>query len=394
VKRLLVLAALLVAAAIGATGAAPKTGGHDSVVATTSVGLSARMFLADAMTLKQVSKRSLTIPFDWTYHLRSPDGSLLALDRRGRIEFVRLDTLRSAGSVNLGRVQVRPLMWLLNRTLLVQAGNSIAAIDPKTVKVLWRKPLGGTLLDAALCGTRGVLLIGSGSTAAPARVALVGARGSFRTAVIERVYAGSESGQSRSPGLAVDLGANRAWVVGADEPIAEVDLSGMTVGYTVSRPLAKVAPGPTRHALALGDGRLAVVGTDGQITRDASGNVTRETLTPSGLVLVDTGGGAARMIQPDAADAVLAGGSVLTFGAGWDTTKPAPTGAGVTVWGVDGTLRAHLFGAMPIYEVQSYGGLAYVTLSDRSGHIAVVDGATGKVLRIVSRPTLRVLPNR
>ncbi len=364
------------------------------VVATTSIGLSARLFLADPVTLKQLGRRSLTMPFDWAYHLRSPDGTLLALDRpTGRIQFVRLDTLRLAGSVGFGRLEVRPLMWLSGRILLAQAGASVAGIDGRTAKVLWRKALSGTLLDVAPDGARAVLLIGAGQTLAPARVGLIGAGGSLRTTVVDRVYAGWEAARIRSPGLAVDELANRAWVVGADEPVAEIDLSAMTVGYTVSRPLAKVAPGPTRHALSLGAGRLAVVGTDGSITRDAFGNVTRETLTPSGLVLVDTGSGAARMVQRDAAAAVMTGGSLFAFGTGWDTATSDASGAGVTVYALDGTQRAHLFGTTPITEVQTQAGLAYVTLPDRLGHIAVVDGATGSVLRTVSRPTLRVLPN-
>jgi len=119
----------------------------------------------------------------------------------------------------------------------------------------------------------------------------------------------------------------------------------------------------------------------------------REVLSPSGLVFVDTGSGAGRMIQPDAAAAVMTGDSLLAFGAGWDTATSAPTGVGVTVYALDGTVRAHLFGTTPITEVQTQGGLAYVTLPDRLGHIAVVDGATGEVLRTVWRSTLRVLPN-
>lgn len=391
-KRLLVLGALLAAAAVGASTASPKTPARKPVAATTSVGLSARLFLADPLSLEQLGTRSLTMPFDWAHQLRSPDGTLLALDRpTGRIQFVRLDTLRFAGSVGFGRLLVRPLMWLSNRTLLAQVDTSVAGIDARTAKVLWRKPLGGSLIDVAPDGARAVLLVGAGETLAQARVALVGAGGSLRTTVVDRVYAGAEADRIRAPGLAVDDVANRAWVVGADEPVAEIDLSAMTVGYTVSRPLAKVAPGPTRHALSLGGGRLAVVGTNGSMTRDASGNVTRETLTPSGLVLVDTNSGATRMVQRDAAAAVLAGGSLLAFGVGWDTATPAPSGSGVTVYAFDGAQRAHLFGSTPITEVQTQGGLAYVSLPDRTGHIAVVDGTTGRVLRTVSRPTLRVL---
>jgi hypothetical protein len=41
--------------------------------------------------------------------------------------------------------------------------------------------------------------------------------------------------------------------------------------------------------------------------------------------------------------------------------------------------------------VQAAGGLAYVSLRDRSGHIVVIDPAAGRVLRSVTRPSLQVL---
>jgi hypothetical protein len=133
-----------------------------------------------------------------------------------------------------------------------------------------------------------------------------------------------------------------------------------------------------------------VAGSDATATIDAAG-LLHETITPSGLSLVDTRTGASRAVQADASEVLAAGGSVLAFGTGWDTAAPAPRGSGLSVYDRDGTLRDRLFGAAPISEVHVQAGLAYVTLPDRNGHVAVVAASTGRVLRTLYRPTLRVL---
>lgn len=396
-KRLAVLAALLVAAAIAAAGASPKTSVRKPVVASTSIGLTAGLFLADPVTLKPLGGRRLSIPFDWSAYSRSPDGLRLALARPfGGVAFVRLNKLQPAGQVALGRVDVQLLRWLNARTLLVRAGGSLVAIDAQTPRVLWRVALGGQLVDWASAGLGTVFLVGpQDGRAAPAQVSVLGTGGMLRTAVVERIYAGSESNGAalpiaRMPGIAVDASGARAWVVGAGEPLAEVDLSALTVAYADTRTLAKVMPGPTRHAVALGAGMLAVAGSDATATMDSAG-LLHETVTPSGLTIVDTRTGAARVIQTDASSVLRAGRSLLASGVAWDTAAPASKGSGLTVYALDGTLRARLFGAAPINEVHVQAGLAYVSLPDRNGHVAVVDTATGRVLKELYRPTLRVL---
>lgn len=396
-KRFLVVPALLlVVAAVAAAGASPKAPARKPVVASTSIGLTAGLFLADPVTLKPLGGRRLSIPFDWSAYSRSPDGLRLALARPfGGVAFVRVNKLQPAGEVALGRVDVALLGWLSSRTLLVKAGVSVAAIDAVTPRVLWRRTLGGQLMDSARAGSRAVLLVGPQNGAGPARVVVVGAGGSTRTTVVDRVYAGSESvgaalPLTRSPGIAVDGTANRAWVVGAGEPLAEVDLSAMTVAYAETRSLAKLLPGPTRSAVALSGGTIAVAGSDATATMDSAG-LLHETVTPSGLTIVDTRTGAARVIQADASSVLRAGTALLASGVAWDTASPAAKGSGLTVYALDGTLRARLFGAAPISELHVQAGLAYVSLPDRNGHVAVVDTATGRVLKELYRPTLRVL---
>lgn len=99
------------------------------------------------------------------------------------------------------------------------------------------------------------------------------------------------------PGIAADPAGRRVYVVPGGGPLAEVDLASLQVTYhrlgrstSLLQRLArwwappaeaKILSGPSRNALWLGDGELAVTGYDGS----AAGH-HRE--IPSGLELIDT----------------------------------------------------------------------------------------------------------
>jgi hypothetical protein len=61
------------------------------------------------------------------------------------------------------------------------------------------------------------------------------------------------------------------------------------------------------------------------------------------------------------------------------------------MYGLVGTLRAHLFGKTPITDVRVHGNLAYVFTPGRNGRVAIVDVEAGKVLRTLTRATLEIL---
>src|SRR5439155_346056 len=80
---------------------------------------------------------------------------------------------------------------------------------------------------------------------APVRFAVVGSDGTLRSAALDQVRAGVTKTaapqaytQVDLAGLAVDPSAGRAYVVAANDPVAEVDLRTLAVGYhTPSRPV-------------------------------------------------------------------------------------------------------------------------------------------------------------
>jgi hypothetical protein len=148
--------------------------------------------------------------------------------------------------------------------------------------------------------------------------------------------------------------------------------------------------GPERHAVWVGNGTLAVTGSDTSTTEIAGGQL-RITTTPLGLYLVDVATGSTQLVKRDVASVRLVGRSLIAFGVAEDSTARNATGFGLSVLGLDGTERLHLFGSTPIVEVQSQGGLVYASLRDRSGHVVVVDPDAGRVLANVTRPGVGLL---
>jgi hypothetical protein len=182
--------------------------------------------------------------------------------------------------------------------------------------------------------------------------------------------------RQRLPGLAVDPGGRRAYVVDHGL-VAEVDLRTLAVGYhapTRSTSLlarirdwlepaahAKGGSARTRSARWLGGGLIAVTGADAQHDR----------VLPAGLDLVDTRDWSIRTIDDDASDVRVAGDLLLA------TTEST----GLIAYGFDGDRRFELFGDRVAWIEQVHDGRAYVAglqADGRPAPLRVVDLATGR----------------
>ncbi len=403
-RRWLVSLAVLLALAGAAQAAVRATTARKPVLAATASGLTYHVFHADPISLRPVAGGRSLATDGFMAASQSPDGTWLAVVRNdgAAVRFVRLATMRLEGKVQFGRLaDVHPIAWLSERLLVASTGfpgstSAVVGIDARLRKVVWRRPLHGVgVLAEGRARDNVVLVLGASKGSAPASLLLVSAGGRARSVALERVVAGASDGRSAgtlvSPGLAIDASTNRAYVVDADALVAQVDLGAMTVAYHGGgRTFAKVMAGRARQAIWLGNGMLAVTGSDASVSTVEDG-MGQFASTPAGLYLVNAATGAARLVQRDAAAATVVGSSLLAFGVGYGSGADKETGSGVTVYGIDGTLRAHFFGTTPVRDVRVQGGLAYVSLPDRTGHIAVVDPASGRVLRTVNRPTLQVL---
>jgi hypothetical protein len=279
----------------------------------------------------------------WSF---SPDRSVLAvaagqtsgtLGPLLKLRFVNARGMRVLGELSLGVRDFDTVTWLRPDRLLavVRADASVAVVDPSRRALVQSVPLVRPPANVARLSDGLALLLGSQDSFAPAVVAVVDAAGALRTVTLDRISIGSvvnDQGRIdvRTPGFAVDTARNRAFVVGTDFTVAEVDLDTLHVVYHggSTRSLAKYVYGPVRDAVWLGKGLLAVSGTN------YSGDETKG--EPVGLRLIDTRDWSTRLVDPSVGNVWRVAGSAIFFasGAGPSTHYDA--------YNMDGTLRYQL----------------------------------------------------
>ncbi|HEX6468765.1 MAG TPA: hypothetical protein VF069_06675 [Streptosporangiaceae bacterium] len=314
---------------------------------------------------------------------------------------------------------------------------TILDVDARRVVAQRRHPLGARAEDPSAAEPAGAAEAVDVTAVEPARAGLVvllqpadrigtvevgrvDAGGAFTFVRLDRVTAGFRrapdggdvGSRQNVPGLAVDAQSDRAYVVAAGSPVAEVDLTAArpAVGYhsltvpgrapsvlgMLRRALVPAAPaaeaklqsGPERHALWLGGGRLAVWGTDADFsgTDGAATGGSR----PSGLQIIDTRDWSVRTLDPRVGQVVRAEGRLVTAGVTTrrsDDADMVTSGDGLRIR-VPGPRQpaVHLYAGRPIEWLQASGRYAYADLTDpnagtagASGY-AVIDTRTGTVV--------------
>jgi hypothetical protein len=298
------------------------------------------------------------------------------------------------------------MAWLTPNRIVGVEETGIFVVDPVARRLVSARPTEGLVLGVGRTATALVLLLAPDDGIGTARLATLDADGAYRTVDLRRTAAGyryptegDPVGEERVPGLAIDAGGGHAYAVGAGEPVADIDLRSLTVSYhELSRPISLFgrlrnwlepkaeAKGPLlgsmRRALWLGNGVVAVFGTDDEGTIDAAGR-PQLTETPSGLQLVNTHDWSVRTLDPGADAAEVAQGALLTTGMVWRSDTQTLTGTGLTIFGADGAVRAHLFGSRPLI-FQTVGPWALVPFAPpaTTGY-DVVDVRSGRVVTTI-----------
>jgi hypothetical protein len=394
--------AVLPAAIPGASGNGPPRDAQPSPLFGVNWRGSLGLVRVDPDTLRPLAGRRVPVaaePLGWSF---APGRSRLALSstaRGARIRLVDLRAMRALGDVTvMRRGSGVATTWAGPRRVLAVvvtpgccgAGDTIVAgIDAGRRRVVWRRTLGGSL-QAGERFRRGLLLVlgPRGHAVGPSRLVQVGPRGTVKSAPLPEIRSGTKPAgshtQSWDPGLAVDRSGARAFVVQAQAPVAEVDLETFQVRSHRLQPeihAADAVAGPTRDALWLGRGLLAVTGTDSHFSgAGRGGGRIRE--TPAGLTLVDTRRWRARTIDALATDAALVAGTLLASSFRFDSRSQTTSGSGLTGYSLDGRRRFHRYGKEPITGVEALGGRALV--GAKSG-ITLIDARTGRPLRRFGR---------
>jgi len=220
----------------------------------------------------------------------------------------------------------------------------------------------------------------------------------MRSAALDLILSGQEfetEGRMSSPGLAVDAAGDRAFVVGGNAPVAEIDLATLAVSYhelstSISlfsrvrnwlEPAAAAkmpSSGPMRYARWLGNGVLAVWGSDIHVT--GSGRSVESFETAAGVKLIDTRNWSVRTLDGNASRLAVADGTLLVSASLWSSAEGKAAGIGLTAYRPDGSTRFHVFGWRPLW-VQVLGSRAFVPRIGRRPAYDIVDVQTGRVVR-------------
>lgn len=337
----------------------------------------------------------------------SPDGVRLAVATGGPgggIQIVDVERMEKVHSVHTG-IAAKALAWLTRDRVLgglqcnpansAGRGCGIVLVDGVTGKIVRRwpdtendtqflpvhPPLGAPK-PVAITRHGVVFLLSHATEIAAARLVLITKAEEFRAVSLFPIQVGLHQtssihgrpvGPNASAGLAVDAAGERAFVVGAESTVAEVDLSTMNVRYHDVTGLERQSDVGVRRALWLPGGGIAVFGHD-LVVSSGDGRVT---LLPAGVRIIDTMTWRGRTINAQASTAVLAGGSLLVYGGAL---------LGLTSYSPDGRERFRLFGDEQVREAYLDGANAYVIFREAAGdsgryRVRVISAATGILIR-------------
>jgi hypothetical protein len=397
----------LVALAVPATSAAPSTtwpaasSNPGPLLGLVYEGTGWRLARIDPASLEATGRRVYVGPTSGSWAF-SPDRSLLAVAAQtstGRdvVRVVDPVSLRQRAMVRLAH-GLGAVAWPApNRVLALSPGRGwglveVVAYDPLARRVVRRAQLNGTLLRTARTPGGLALLLAPEDGMGAARLAVVDADGRVRTTALDLVAGWVEPDgepwvfRQRVPGLAVDPEGGRVFVVPAESRVVEVELATLAVReHALSQPVsllgrlrawlepaahAKASDGPVRSARWLGNGLLAVSGSDGRATvRD--GRIERQTWTPAGLKLIDTQTWLLRTVNERASGFLFAEGMLLASG----------TSIGLLAYSPYGEERFALFPDRSPWVSGVIDGRAYVGFGGGPGQtLSVVDLATGQVV--------------
>jgi hypothetical protein len=327
----------------------------------------------------------------------SPDRKLVAVATHADSSYARFSTMRFANASTLRWVRggvrldgyLRGAIWPRAGTMYALAADSGGAwltldtIDTVVKKIVARTTIVSQVTRVAH-SAGGLVLLGQKVNAiAPATLTLVDSDGGVRSVELERILAGTHFDQSsqdpigttRQPGLAVDPVGGIGYVIEPDGLVAEVQLGDLTVSYhelgsslrarlaawLMPPAEAKGVNGLELTARWLGDGLIAVTGTDQSATRKQDGRLVLAS-TPDGLRVIDTNDWSERTLDVAADRAVVVDNLLLASGSRWrsDGSKTTSSGEGLGAYGADGSLRWRLESPANVSVIAAYGSRALI----------------------------------
>jgi hypothetical protein len=398
-----IVAILAGAAAIALTSvaaAAPVPSGRLLAITTADPPtVSPALVWVDAATLALLPGPSASLPAGAAGGLLSPDRSTYVLGSNGqpalsffdlgRTQFVARLTTGPAGSVY-------PIAWPEQRRLFVEGWAccpvhaEVVVVDPVDRKVVARVPLVGGGFTATRTTDGIVALVEPKNGIKSVRVAAIDREGRSRWVALSRIKGGTKwrgkradrFATIRQPGFAVDRVGQAAYVIDSSGLVAQVDLRTLQVSYhsKSTRRLARASKqidGPMLFARWVGDGRIAVSGTNAKMKKTPSG--WRQAWSPAGVALLDTRTWTSRMLDPGAASFTMSANGVLV-----------PASGVLSAYDMDGALRYRVSLPAGTPYISVFGDYAYAWTAEK---VALVDLRSGSVVATLPKPALYLVAN-
>jgi hypothetical protein len=370
---------------------------------------SGQLLELDSHTLRPVPGRSAPLGGFTGAAGISPDGTRVAVGGRRSVRVVALSSMEVVADLPKPRGYADLVSWPHPGRLLVvnevegQEEVETLLLDTDSRRILVRRrqaareswPFGVQSADGAA-----VFLLHPVEGIGPVRLVRFDMRGRMRVVRLHRIASGKEWTRGLDvirdiwPALAIDEKGRRAFVLGSEDVVAEVDLQTFRVSYhslqrsvSIAERLrnwfepsaaAKTSDWIQLGALWVGNGVIAVFGV--RSVPYMEDGVLQERDEPLGLRLVDTADWSFRVVDEDARWVERSDDQLLAYASLWDSAAQETRGIGLRGYALDGTRRFHVLDERPIAGVLALGDRAYALLDD-AGTAAVVDLQTAKVQR-------------
>ena len=371
-----------------------------------------RLAEIDARTLEPLPGRAVHLGGHNGDIAMSPDGSRVAVGGWKSVRIVDLARFEVVADLPKPHGYSRAVSWGQRGRIVVVSEVyrrnrvEVLVFETDSGRLLARRPFAaqdGSFFAAEVAHGTVAFLLQPFAGIGPTRLVYTDAQGRPRLIGLERIVSGIEylggtpAARVIWPALTLDADGGRAYVAGAGDLVADVDLQRRRVEYHELIPAlslaarvrnwleptaeAKLSDGIQLGALWLGEGRLALYGY--RTTAVADGEV-REAL---GFRLVDTAIWSVSMVDDEVVSLDRSGELVLAWSDLWDG------GIGLRAYGLSGDELFHMLGERPVETVSIVGSQALVKLPDGKRTVAV-DLRGGRVVGLVESALIpaRVVP--
>jgi hypothetical protein len=349
-----------------------------------------RLVEVDARTLEPLPGRGVHLRGHNGAGAVAPDGLRVAVGGWKSVRIVNLTRFEVAADLPKPHGYSAVVSWGHPRRIVVVSEVfrrnrvDVLVLDAGSGRMLSRRAFAaedGSPLVAQTANGAVAFLLRPRTGIGPTRLVHTDAEGRSRLVRLDQIASGVEypdgipAARFVWPALALDADGTRAFVVGANDLVAEVDLAHGHVEYHALEPSlslaarlrswlepsaeAKSSDRTQVGALWLGDGRLALYGY--RTTAIADGEVTEA----RGFRLVDTADWSVEMVDDEVVSLDRTGDVVLAWADFWEN------GTGLRAYDLSGERLFHVLGERPVETVAVVGARALVKLADGKRTVAI-----------------------